>query len=156
MNLYQRVLFICLALLSPMLSANPPQQTVKNLFNAMRDHNSKMLLAQFLPNATLQRAALNDEIKTNNLTQFAEFVGSTEKYLDEHLIKVIVQQSDNLAAVWTPYAFYLDNTLSHCGVNSFQLVKVGENWQILSLIDNVHNDDCEAFIQHHRSETDQQ
>ena len=41
----------------------------------------------------------------------------------------------NLASVWTPYEFYLDNNFSHCGVNSFQLFNNNGNWEIIYIVD---------------------
>lgn len=40
-----------------------------------------------------------------------------------------------MAHVWTPYMFYFNNKLSHCGVNSFQLFKNNGVWQIIYIID---------------------
>jgi len=39
-----------------------------------------------------------------------------------------------IANVWMPYKFYLNNKLSHCGVNSFQLFKNKNAWQIIYII----------------------
>ncbi|MBR9791976.1 MAG: hypothetical protein GYB58_09550 [Gammaproteobacteria bacterium] len=118
----------------------------------MRAHDGERLAAQFTNSALLQRAEPGGNIKSNDLSQFAGFVSQTDKHLDEKLLAVTVQQSDNLAAVWTPYVFYLDGKLSHCGVNSFQLVKTGPDWKIHNLIDNVHGDDCEQFIKQYRTD----
>lgn len=124
------------------VSAKP----IHNMFDAMREHNGDKLLAQFTDNAILQRAGKGGEVKTNDLKKFAAFVSKTDKHLDEKLLAVDVSISDNLASVWTPYVFYLDGKLSHCGVNSFQLVKFDNDWKIVYLIDNTHAGDCEKFI----------
>ena len=126
--------------------AQSPEAPVEALFNAMRAHDGEQLAAQFTNSALLQRAEPGGNIKSNDLSQFAGFVNQTDKHLDEKLLAVTVQQSDNLAAIWTPYVFYLDGKLSHCGVNSFQLVRTGPDWKIHYLIDNVHGGDCEQFI----------
>ena len=125
-----------------MNSAKP----IHNMFDAMREHDGKKLLAQFAPNAMLQRAGKGSKVKTNDLAKFADFVSKTDKYLDEKLLSVNISISDNLASVWTPYAFYLDGKISHCGVNSFQLVKLEQTWKIVYLIDNTHSGDCKTFI----------
>ena len=38
-----------------------------------------------------------------------------------------------LAVVWLPYDFYIDGRWSHCGIDTFTLVKRGEHWLIASL-----------------------
>jgi hypothetical protein len=35
-----------------------------------------------------------------------------------------------IATVWTPYDFWIDDELSHCGVDSFNLIKTGGKWKI--------------------------
>ncbi|HOD10564.1 MAG TPA: nuclear transport factor 2 family protein, partial [Flavobacterium sp.] len=37
--------------------------------------------------------------------------------------------------VWTPYEFYVNEKLSHSGVNAFTLFKENEKWKIIHLID---------------------
>ena len=48
-----------------------------------------------------------------------------------------------MANVWTPYSFYLNNTFSHCGVNNFQLLKQNGEWKIIYLIDTRRREGCE-------------
>lgn len=46
-----------------------------------------------------------------------------------------IQVDGSVAHVWMTYEFYIDNTLQHSGVNSFQLYKKENVWQIVYLID---------------------
>ncbi len=41
--------------------------------------------------------------------------------------------SGPLAVVWLPYDLYLDGTWSHCGVDTFTLVRVADGWKIAAL-----------------------
>jgi len=38
-----------------------------------------------------------------------------------------------LASVWLPYDFYIDDEWSHCGVDTFTLVRIDGDWLIASL-----------------------
>ncbi|MFD2518482.1 nuclear transport factor 2 family protein [Salinimicrobium flavum] len=49
-----------------------------------------------------------------------------------------------MAHAWTPYSFYMNGNFSHCGVNSFQLLKVKEEWKIIFLIDTRRKEGCEG------------
>jgi len=49
-----------------------------------------------------------------------------EKYWDP-----IITTDGNIASVWAPYEFYLDDVFSHCGTNLFFLGKENEEWKIL-------------------------
>jgi len=47
-----------------------------------------------------------------------------------------------LATVATPYSFYVNNTLSHCGVNIFQLYLDKDKWKIASILDSRQKKNC--------------
>jgi hypothetical protein len=40
-----------------------------------------------------------------------------------------------MANVWTPYEFYINEKLSHIGVNSFTLLLENNIWKIVHIID---------------------
>ena len=131
-------LLLSTILVMPMIKASEITQPVHALFDAMRAHDAVKLQAQFTESAILQRAVADGSVTTGDLAKFAENVATSTKLLDEQLLSIEVQQNGNLATVWTPFAFYLDKKLSHCGVNSFQLVKNTDGWKINYLIDNVY------------------
>jgi hypothetical protein len=45
----------------------------------------------------------------------------------------IVQLQAGVAIVWLPYDFYIDDAWSHCGIDTFTLVKQGDCWWIAAL-----------------------
>ena len=51
----------------------------------------------------------------------------------ERAFRPEVHISGPLAVVWTPYDFYDDGKWSHCGVDTFTLLKVAEHWRIATL-----------------------
>ena len=63
--------------------------------------------------------------------------------LDERISFETVKVDGDLAIAWTPYKFYLGDQFSHCGVNSFQLVKLEGVWRIQYLIDTRRRQGCE-------------
>ncbi|GAA4974231.1 nuclear transport factor 2 family protein [Algibacter aquimarinus] len=65
----------------------------------------------------------------------------TQKW-DERLLSYSIQIDGNMANVWTPYEFWFNGEFSHCGVNSFQLFKDGDQWKIIYLIDTRRRSDC--------------
>ena len=48
----------------------------------------------------------------------------------------------NLASVWAPYEFYLGSKFSHCGYDSFQLVRLADGWKIAHIIDTRRKEKC--------------
>ncbi len=47
-----------------------------------------------------------------------------------------------MANAWTPYEFWYNGNFSHCGVNSFQLIKKDEKWKIIYLVDTRRKEGC--------------
>ncbi len=54
----------------------------------------------------------------------------------EELLGYEIQRDKELAQVWTPYIFYINGEKSHCGANSFHLVKQRGIWVIHSVFDS--------------------
>jgi hypothetical protein len=70
--------------------------------------------------------------------------------LDEQVDYVVVRQDDSLAWVYTPYRFYVDGKLNHCGVNLFTLVQHQSKWMIVSIADTERKHLCEEKAPDHR------
>mgnify|MGYP000011716870 CR=1 FL=1 len=139
------------SLLSPLCNAQSnaanasPMQAIYNMFDAMREHNKEKFLQQFTKDALLQRINNQGEIKNADIEEFAQVIQLSDKHLDERLFSVTVQKNNKLASVWAPFIFYLDGSISHCGHNSFQLVKINQQWKIQYLIDSAYAGNCETF-----------
>ena len=150
---------VTLLFLTSQTHANKPEHSsfsillpINNMFNAMREHNREKFLDQFTEQAILERVNNENNLEASDLYKFSLFIKETPRYLDEKIFNTKINQSGNLANAWVPFAFYLDGKLSHCGVNSFQLIKQQEVWKIRYLMDNTFTGDCEAFIKKHKSE----
>jgi hypothetical protein len=61
---------------------------------------------------------------------------------DERITFNTIKIDANLATVWTPYQFFVGDKFSHCGVNSFQLVKFNGAWKIQYIIDTRRKENC--------------
>jgi serine/threonine protein phosphatase PrpC len=123
------------------------------LFDGMREHNQEKILAQFTHQALLQRVNDKGQVTNTDVKQFALSISQNNAKLDEHVLAAKINQLDDLASVWTPFAFYLNDKLRHCGSNSFQLVQVDGQWKIHYLIDVTYAGDCQAFVEKHTGQT---
>ncbi len=68
----------------------------------------------------------------------------SDKYF-EKLLSYDIKVDGNLASVWTPYEFYLNDNFSHCGANSFQLFNNNGKWEIIYLVDMRRRGNCDAL-----------
>lgn len=119
------------------------KSTVNQLFDGMKNADSLSIRKSFSKNAVLQTITKNGEVKSENLRDFAISISKAEKQsLDERITFSNILVDGNLASVWTPYEFYYQGKFSHCGVNSFQLVKANSEWKIQYIIDTRRKDNC--------------
>lgn len=109
--------------------------TVNNLFAGMKNGDAALLRSAFADSAIMQTIA-KDRIRTETISAFADFVSQQPKgAADEQIQFETIKIDGPLAVVWTPYKFYYKGQFSHCGVNSFQLVRLNGQWKIQYIID---------------------
>jgi len=119
------------------------RETVDRLFVGMKNADSAMVKSTFADNAILQTIAKDGSVKTEELKGFISSVsGFSKNDLDEKITVASIQIDGNLANIFTPYEFYFKGKFSHCGANSFQLVKQNESWKIQYLIDTRRKENC--------------
>ncbi|WP_298327063.1 nuclear transport factor 2 family protein [uncultured Dokdonia sp.] len=61
---------------------------------------------------------------------------------EERIADYEIKMDGKMANVWTPYSFYINGSLSHCGTNSFQLFKRNGVWKIFYIVDTRDREDC--------------
>ena len=67
---------------------------------------------------------------------------SGKEKLRERMWKPEVKIHGPIANVWTPYDFWIDGKFSHCGIDSFELVKVDGQWKIAGGTYTVEETSC--------------
>ncbi|WP_375418835.1 hypothetical protein [uncultured Hymenobacter sp.] len=131
---------------TPAAETQAVQQTIKAFFDGMRRADSTAVRRTLAPGAVFH--VIDSRNGTTRLLpekpgDFVKAVGTPHKEVwDERITFDKVLIDANLASVWTPYEFYLGNTFSHCGYNSFQVVKLAEGWRIAHIIDTRRKEKC--------------
>ncbi len=123
------------------------KQTINNMFDAMRKTDSALLRSTFGKGMVLHsigKAKDGSAILVNeSADQFVKSVGTPHKGVyDERFIFQDIKIDGELASVWAPYKFYLDDKFSHCGVDVFQLMKTAAGWKIIYIVDTRRADGC--------------
>ena len=145
--------FLCLAAsTSPALAQKSPsesdavKQTIAAFFTGMRQGDSTAVRRTLAPGAVFHTIATRagiTQVQPENPLDFLKSVGTPHpKVWDERITFDKILIDANLASVWTPYEFYLGGTFSHCGYNSFQLVKLADGWKIAHIIDTRRKEKC--------------
>jgi len=137
----------CMHTLHAQTATDSVKATVRQLFTAMLEADANKLTDCFADSAVLQTIVKNKEgivsVRNESVAAFAKSIGSIPKNMaDERIVFDMVKVDADLAIVWTPYQFYRGTTFSHCGVNSFQLVRLNGKWKIQYLIDTKRKTGC--------------
>lgn len=151
-NSYLKSLFALLTLISLKAYAQPEEEgiktTVSSLFTGMKNADTNLVRNAFAPGAIMQTIVKNKEgkvsVHSEPVDSFISFIGKPHKDVyDERIHFSVIKIDGELAVAWTPYQFYLNDKFLHCGVNSFQLVKLNGSWKILYIVDTRRRVGCE-------------
>ncbi len=120
---------------------------INNLFTGMKSGDAVLLKKCFADSMVLQTISRNKDgqliVKNEDPAGFIDFVSKeTPGNADERITFDVVKVDGPLAIAWTPYSFYYKGQFSHCGVNSFQLVRFNGEWKIQYLIDTRRKQGC--------------
>lgn len=114
---------------------------VTGLFDAMaRDDTAGMRAFLHLEGRIVQ-TGFRDGAPFHRLNTVTAFLGSIGgaiaqgRKLEEKVFDPEVRIDDNLAQVWARYEFYVDGTMSHCGVDSYHVIRTADGWRILEIVD---------------------
>ncbi len=125
------------------------QNTIEAFFEGFHDQDSvriKQTVSQEIILQTIFKDSLGVHlVRTEDFSGFLKsIVGIPETTKFQEVIKSYSIQVDGpMANVWTPYEFRVNDTFSHCGVNSFQLLKSDGKWKIIYLVDTRRKKDCD-------------
>jgi hypothetical protein len=119
---------------------------IDKMFAAMKNADSKSLTECFADSAILQTVADkngNVSVETDAVKAFADEIATLQKGdADERITYDVVRTDGALAIAWTPYNFYYKGQFSHCGADSYQLVRINGEWKIQYLIDTRRKQGC--------------
>ncbi|WP_400079211.1 nuclear transport factor 2 family protein [Winogradskyella sp. R77965] len=122
--------------------------TVIDFFEAFHKQDTTALKSFVSDNVILQSISINKEgksvLKEDKFDIFIKNIASIPKdrSFEEKLLDFNIQTDGNMANIWVSYEFWYQEKFSHCGVNSFQLMKEGDKWKIIYLVDTRRRD-CE-------------
>ena len=122
-----------------------PREAVDQLFLGMRMGSESVVrsvLATDVRFASLDASGGSAAIATESLDGFIQAVVASAGAWNEQIYEVETQIDDTMASVWAPYTFYVNGRLSHCGVNSIELLRDAAAWKITQISDTRRTEEC--------------
>lgn len=110
------------------------------MFDAMAKRDAAAIKKPLLAGGTM---VLMRDGKPTQITfdAFADMVGKPGKaQIEERIHDPLVRVDNDLAVVWAPFDFLVDNKVDHCGTDLFNLVRVNGQWLIASVADTGRKD----------------
>jgi hypothetical protein len=136
---------------STSLPAQPEKEAVlapvRTLFKGMLARDSALAATTFYPGATLATVTVDKAgvptVRKESVANYMKAIASprTEVW-DERIWDPEVRVNGHLAQVWTPYGFFIDNKLHHCGVDAFHLIRTEKGWKIFHVADTRQTEGC--------------
>jgi hypothetical protein len=121
---------------------------VEALFDGMRAADSAAVRSTLHPETRLVSVADGEDgpaLRAESMDGFVSAVGTPhEDTWDERVWDPEVRIDGRLATVWVPYAFYLGENFSHCGIDAFQLYESADGWKIFQIADTRRREGCEV------------
>ena len=138
----KKIFFFIILGFTNLLSAQDtnPKKVVDDFFIAFHAKDTVALRELCHPEIVMRTVANTKEgnkLVSENFDDFLKSIATIPANLKilEKLIDYKVEIDGNLAHVWTPYEFYVNDKLSHIGANAFTLYNDNGKWQIIHLID---------------------
>ncbi|PTM09497.1 MAG: 3-methyl-2-oxobutanoate hydroxymethyltransferase [Bacteroidetes bacterium] len=125
------------------------KNTIIKFFDAFHKQDSIAIMAVVSEDIVLQSIGKNKEgvtqFKKEKFNDFLKSIVSIPKdqKFEEKILDFKIRVDGPMANAWTPYEFWFNDKFSHCGVNSFQLIKLEGTWKIIYLIDTRRREGCE-------------
>lgn len=131
------------------LAQEEVMKPIKLLFEGMEKADTSIISKAFDPNVKMFTGYADktgkEIIHEGSYIEFLSTIANKKKDSPnwiEKLYNTEVKIDGNIAQVWTEYSFYVGEQFVHCGVDAFQLVKRGDEWKIIHLMDTRRKEGC--------------
>ncbi len=149
-KIFTFLIFCCLILSSVFAKkaddAKDAMRVVNTIFAEMANHNPPAIAALFTTEATLTAIIKNKEgksaIRIFSGETFSKNFAENRGPIREDMYAPEVKIYGDLAMVWGRYVFFSNGKISHCGVNSFHLVRTDTGWKIASISSTMEPQGC--------------
>lgn len=138
----KKIFFLLLLIISGSVNAQNQevQKTIETFFEAFHAKDTvklKSICSDKIILQSIQENAKGEKLSDELASEFYKSIASIPANFNfqEKILSYSIQVDGTMAHAWTPYEFYINDKLSHKGVNAFTLFKENEVWKIIYVID---------------------
>jgi hypothetical protein len=122
-----------------------PIAVVNRMFEGMRTADSAMVRSVFAAGARFASVDARQAppvVRYDTPDGWITAIATSNRAWDEQIYDVQAKVDGGIAHVWAPYTFYLNKAVRHCGINTIELLKVGEDWKVTQISDSRRRENC--------------
>jgi hypothetical protein len=146
LKLKTSLVLIALCCLWPGLSTATEAEVraaIGQVFDGMRSADASMVRAVVAEDARF--VVIEGEpatLRVESPERWLEAIDASGGAWDERTYDIQISVDGPMASAWVPYTFYRDGSLSHCGINSIELLKDAEGRKITQISDTRRSEGC--------------
>lgn len=116
------------------------RKSIDVFFEGLNLRDSMKIKSVCMPNFTLQtieeKGIVSNFLQTSTTNFFKSLsLVPSKMSTEERILSYSFNVDGTMAIIWMPYEFYINEKLSHNGVNVFTMFKDSGFWKIVSVID---------------------
>jgi hypothetical protein len=148
----KRALLIALATLTPLTAAAQATTdkaqvvtAVQQFFDSMATRDVEQAKRVLIPEGRFfSTREENGQIQSRSFTAQEYLTGlpTRKEAAVERMWDPDVRIHGAIAVLWTRYDFYRDGKFSHCGIDSFDLIKTADGWKIAGGVYTIERTGC--------------
>lgn len=155
MKIYLSILLFSIGLLSysqETIDEVSVKTSIEDFFIAFHKQDTTALRFMSHPSIQMQSISVKEDAEPKLIAEefgnFLKAISAIPKTteFEEKIHSYKIQVDGPMANVSTPYSFYVNGELSHCGVNTFQLFKEEGIWKIVYIIDTRTKKACDTMM----------
>jgi len=138
----KKIVFLLIMIFASSVNAQNQevQKTIEDFFVAFHAKDTvklKSICSDKIILQSIQENANGGKLSDESASEFYKSIASIPANLNfqEKILSYSIQVDGSMAHAWTPYEFYINDKLSHKGVNAFTLFKEHSEWKIIYCID---------------------
>jgi ketosteroid isomerase-like protein len=86
------------------------------------------------PDKRLGSEPSNNGLMYSTHVGFIGWIVSSSKDVEEKIWDVIIKTDGNIASIYFTYSFHVDKTKTNWGDEQWSLIKIGDDWKIVSVL----------------------
>jgi hypothetical protein len=114
----------------------------QRLLEAINTGDTTMARAVLAPGAQFVSGRAGTAPRRQTDSVFIRSLTTTRSKYLERMWSPTVRVKGAIADVWAPYDFHIDGKFSHCGIDTFTLLKGPTGWLIASVVYTVESSGC--------------